>query len=56
MDLALPPDCLVAAVIRDGQVVVPRGDNQLEVADRLLLVALPENQDQALRILTGEEA
>jgi trk system potassium uptake protein TrkA len=56
MDLALPKDCLVAAIIRDGQVIVPRGENRLEVADRLLLVALPENQDQALCILAGEGA
>ena len=56
VELALPKDSLVAAVIRDGQVVVPRGENRLQVADRLLLVALPEHQDQVLRILTGEEA
>jgi trk system potassium uptake protein TrkA len=55
LELALPDASLVAAVIRDGQVVVPRGEHRLEVADRLLLVALPENQENVLRILTGDE-
>jgi trk system potassium uptake protein TrkA len=56
IDLGLPGDSLVAAVIRDGEVVVPRRETLLQVADRLLLIALPENQEEILRILTGQEA
>ena len=55
-DLGLPGKSFVAAVIRDGEVVPPRGEVLLRVADRLLLIALPENQEEILRILSGQEA
>ncbi len=56
MELDLPKDSLVAAIIRQGQVVVPRGEDRLQAADRLILIALPEQQEQALRLLSGEGA
>jgi trk system potassium uptake protein TrkA len=55
-DLDLPRDSLVAAIIRGGQVVVPGGEERLRVADRLILIALPELQEEVLRILAGEGA
>jgi trk system potassium uptake protein TrkA len=55
-ELVLPQDSLVAAIIRDGQAIVPHGDSRLQGADRLILISLPENQDEVLRVLTGEEA
>lgn len=56
VDLELPQDSLVICLIRDGQVIVPRGDSRLQVADRLILITQPETQEETLRILTGEEA
>jgi trk system potassium uptake protein TrkA len=56
LELDLPEDSLVAAIIRDGQVVVPSGKDRLQVADRLILIALPEKQEEVLRLLTGEGA
>lgn len=55
-ELDLPQDSLVAAIIRDGQVIVPRGQDRLQVADRLILIAVPENQEQVFRLLAGMEA
>jgi len=52
-ELDLPPGSLIAAVIRDGQTLVPQGDTQLLVADRLILIALPEHQEACLRALAG---
>jgi trk system potassium uptake protein TrkA len=54
-EIELPPDSLVASIIRDGQVTVPRGDSELRAADRLILITLPENQEQVMNILTGPE-
>jgi trk system potassium uptake protein TrkA len=54
--LDLPQDSLVAAIIRDRQVIVPHGDTQLRVSDHLILIALPEYQEQIVRALTGEGA
>lgn len=53
--LDLPVSSLVACIIRGDDILVPRGDSQLEAADHLILVTLPENHDAVLRRLTGEE-
>jgi trk system potassium uptake protein TrkA len=55
-DLELPTDSLVACIIREGEVIVPRGASQLQAHDHLILIALPENQEELLLALTGEEA
>jgi trk system potassium uptake protein TrkA len=53
-ELDLPPGSLVAAIIRGEGVRVPQGDDRLQVGDRLILIVLPEHQEAALRILSGE--
>lgn len=47
MDLDLPRDCLIAAVIRRGELVIPRGPTKLEIGDEVL--ALTDNTG-ALRL------
>jgi trk system potassium uptake protein len=37
-DLALPESCVIAAIIRDGKVIVPRGITVFEVEDEVLAV------------------
>jgi trk system potassium uptake protein TrkA len=37
-DLALPGNCVIAAIIRHGKIVVPNGDSALEVGDEVLAV------------------
>jgi trk system potassium uptake protein TrkA len=54
--LDLPAGSLVAAIIRNGQVVVPGGQDRLLVADRLIVIALPEHQEHLLTALAGAEA
>lgn len=55
LELELPEESLVACIIREGQTIVPKGDSLLQVADRLILIALPENQEMILRTLAGDE-
>jgi trk system potassium uptake protein TrkA len=52
----LPQNSLVAAIIRAGHALVPGGDDRLQVADRLILILLPENQEQVFRTIAGQEA
>ena len=52
-ELDLPRDSLVAAIVREDQVLVPRGDSLLQIGDHLILISLPENQESALRKLAG---
>jgi len=53
-ELELPPDALVACLVRQGQAVIPRGGTQLLPDDRVMLISLPENHGPALRAITGE--
>ena len=52
-DVALPANSLVAYILREEQPIVPRGPTVLRVNDRLIVISLPENYGQVLRILTG---
>jgi len=54
--VALPPDCLVAVVMRNGDAVVPRGDTELRPGDRLVVITLPANHGAMLKALTGGTA
>lgn len=53
-DIVLPENTLVAVVIRDGNPIVPRGDNDLQGGDTVVMITLPENHGSALKIITGE--
>jgi len=43
-DLALPDNIVIAAIIRDGKILVPRGGSAFEIGDEVLAVA---DQDRA---------
>lgn len=51
--LELPTGALVGCIVRDGQVIVPRGWSRLQAADRLILICQPEDYGQFLSQLTG---
>ncbi len=55
-DLGLPRGVLVAALVRDGRVVVPRGEDCIEAGDRVVLMALRGNRRFVERLLRGEGA
>lgn len=44
-DLPLPAKCVIAAVIRKGQVVIPRGNLEFEVEDEVLAVVDNRSKD-----------
>jgi len=53
-DIDLPENALIAVVIRDNQPIVPRGANDLQAGDRVVLITLPENHGRVLKAFTGE--
>jgi trk system potassium uptake protein TrkA len=53
-DIVLPENALVAVVIRDHQPIVPRGANDLQAGDRVVLITLPENHGAVLKAFTGD--
>jgi trk system potassium uptake protein TrkA len=51
-ELMLPPECVLAAVIRKGNLIIPRGDVVLQPADEVLAV-VHSSQTAALASLLG---
>lgn len=55
-DLALPDQCVIAAIIRNGKIVLPRGITTLEVEDEILAVTDLEGAKQLSLLLNPIEA
>ena len=49
MQLGLPQECLVAAVLRGPKIIVPRGNVVLEAHDTLLVITQPSAQEILLQ-------
>jgi trk system potassium uptake protein len=54
-DLKLPQDCVIAAIIRKGEIVVPRGITVFEVGDEVLAVVDREGATGLAKLLTPSE-
>ncbi len=53
VELNLPRDATVVAVIRQERVVVPRGDTLIRVGDEVVVLVTSESEDEVRAILTG---
>jgi trk system potassium uptake protein TrkA len=53
MELGVPRDATLVAVVREGHVVVPRGDTVLLAGDEVLALVTPEAEDSVKAILVG---
>ncbi len=53
-DIAFPENSLIAFILREEQPIVPRGTTVLRGQDRLIVVTLPKNHGEVLKILTGD--
>ncbi len=51
--LGLPREATVVAVLRDGHVVVPRGDTMLQVGDEVLVLVTGGVEDDVRKALVG---
>ncbi len=56
MDLNLPEECVIAAIIREGKVVVPRGNTVFEVEDEVLAVTNREGAIALKALFTPPKA
>ena len=50
-DLGLAEHCVIAAIIRDGVMTLPRGDSTLEAEDEIIAVASPEGTQMLSELL-----
>ena len=53
-DVRLPDGTLIACILRQGEVIVPSGENSLQALDRLVVIGQPESYGQLMRLLCGE--
>lgn len=51
-DAQIPADSVVASIIRPDRVIIPRGDDTIEVGDRIVLIASPAAAREWARRLT----
>jgi trk system potassium uptake protein len=51
--LDVPRDATVVAVVREGHVVVPRGDTIVNVGDEVLVLVTPDSEEAVKAILIG---
>ena len=52
-DLPVPRDASIVAVVRGGQVVVPRGDTVMLAGDEVLVLVTAEGEDKVKGLLVG---
>jgi trk system potassium uptake protein TrkA len=52
-ELEIPRDATIVAVVRDGHVVVPRGDTTLEKGDEVLALVTPDSEAALKALLIG---
>lgn len=53
MELGIPRDASIVAVVRDRHVIVPRGETSLSAGDEVLVLVTTEAEDAVRRLLVG---
>lgn len=53
IELGVPRDATIVAVIRERHVIVPRGETVIEAGDEVLVLVTPESEDEVRGILVG---
>lgn len=52
-DLPLPEHCLITAIIRQGEVILPRGPTIIQAADEVLVMTDPQGAEQLAALFAG---
>ena len=55
-EIPLSTETLIACIIRDEEVIIPRGSDRLQVNDHLLMISKPGYEERDMELLTGEPA
>ncbi|MCK8825048.1 potassium channel family protein [Fuchsiella alkaliacetigena] len=54
-EVQLPKESILGSIIRKEEVVIPSGDTELLVGDKVIAITMPENQGQVFNVLLGSE-
>ncbi len=55
VDLHFPHHAIIGCIFRDGKMHVPNGQSIIAPGDKLFILSDPEDQNEALSIITGEK-
>ncbi len=50
--LELPPQCILATLLRSGEMLIPRGDTRIAANDRIIALVKSEQQPDLLRVFS----
>ena len=48
--LKLPVDCVLATLLRNGQILIPRGDTRIQAGDKIIALVKSEQQAELVRV------
>lgn len=48
--LKLPPECVLATLVRKGELLIPRGDTMIQAGDKIIALVRTEQQAELVRI------
>ena len=51
-ELKIPPDCVITAIIRKGNLIIPHGDTDLQSADEIIAVVHTSQVKQFAQVLS----
>jgi len=53
LELGVPRDATIVAVIRERHVIVPRGETVMEAGDEVLVLVTPDSEDDVKNLFVG---
>ena len=53
--IGMPESSLIACILKKDHPIIPRGTTVLEAGDKLIVITLPENHGQVIKMLSGEK-
>ena len=51
-ELIFPKNSIVSCILRDNKMIVPNGNTIINLGDKLFIISTPENQKDALKVIT----
>jgi len=52
-DLDFPQNSMIGPIIRGNEIIIPKGKTKIKAKDKILILSLPEDQSESIKILGG---
>lgn len=54
-EIDLPLTIVLGGIIRNGDITIPRGGSKIQAGDKIVIISLPEEQAEAIKVFGGEQ-